>query len=117
MAEVPGGAAERHRGPAGAKRQDDRPESRPGVRTVSARLGQVWALGGRPGVSTVTTCLGKVLMIPIGSNYVIVDKFSVILVWQKFRAALQNVPAGPPEPNCRAIGREVAQGYEPSAPA
>ena len=45
MAEVPGGAAERHRGPAGAKRQDDRPESRPGVRSVSARLGQVWALG------------------------------------------------------------------------
>ena len=53
----------------------------------------------------------------IGSNYVIVDKFSVILVWQKFRAALQNVPAGPPEPNCRTIGQEVAQGYDPSAPA
>ena len=31
LAEVPGGAAERHRGPAGAKRQDHRPESRPGV--------------------------------------------------------------------------------------
>ena len=31
LAEVPGGAAERHSGPAGAKRQDHRPESRPGV--------------------------------------------------------------------------------------
>ena len=49
LAEVPGGAAERHRGPAGAKRQDHRPESRPEGRSVSGRLGQVWVLGGRPG--------------------------------------------------------------------
>ena len=63
---------------------------------------------------TAAARLGQVLMNSIGSNYVIVDKFSVILVWQKCRAALQNVPAGPPEPNCRTIGQEVAQGCQPS---
>ena len=54
LAEVPGGAAERHRGPAGAKRQDHRPESRPAGSSVSGRLGQVWVLGGRPGPKAQT---------------------------------------------------------------
>ena len=51
-----------------------------------------------------------------GFNYEVIDKFSVILVCQKFRAALQNVTAGPPEQKRRTIGREVAQGFEPSPP-
>ena len=37
--------------------------------------------------------------------------------WQKFRAGLQNASAGPPEPNGRTIGQEVAQGGDPSAVA
>ena len=37
--------------------------------------------------------------------------------WQKFRAALQNATAGPPEPNGRTTGQKAAQGYEPSAVA
>ena len=52
-----------------------------------------------------------------GFNSVVGDKFSEILAWQKFRAALQNVTAGPSEQKRRTIGREIAQGYEPSPPA
>ena len=47
MAEGRGGAAERHRGPVGAEAQNDRPGDRPGVSTVTARLGQVRSFGNR----------------------------------------------------------------------
>ena len=52
-----------------------------------------------------------------GFNYEVADNSFLFSLWQKFRAALQNVTAGPSEQKRRTIGREVAQGYEPSPPA
>ena len=59
-----------------------------------------------------TARLGQDLMIPIGPNYEVADNSFLFMHWQKVRAAMQNVTAGPPEPKRRTIGQEVAQRYE-----